>query len=85
MSKHFTAINRTTGERWKSTNGSYLIMDDYGYLAEVSMMEFDEWDGSTFIGTREELAIRQLDTKIWKCVLCPALQRKLDKQNSSKE
>lgn len=35
MSKHFTAVNRITGEMWKSTNGSYLVMYDSGYLAEV--------------------------------------------------
>ena len=71
MSKHFTAINRTTGERWKSTNGSYLIMYDSGYLAEVTE------DFYTYI--------KPLDTDVWQCIITSPMQRKIDKQNSSKE
>lgn len=71
MSKHFTAINRITGEQWKSKNGSYLVMYDSGYLAEVVE------DYYTFI--------RPLDMVVWQCIIKPVMQRKIDKQNSPKE
>lgn len=71
MSKHFTAINRITGEQWKSTNGSYLMMYDSGFLAEVVE------DYYTFV--------KALDSEVWKTIIKEPMQRKLDKQNSSKE
>lgn len=71
MSKHFTAVNRITGEQWKSTNGSYLVMYDSGYLAEVVE------DYYTYM--------KPLDTSVWKVIIKEPMQRKLDKQNSFKE
>ena len=71
MSKHFTAVNRITGEQWKSTNGSYLVMYDSGYLAEVVE------DYYTYM--------KPLDTSVWKTIIKEPMQRKLDKQNSFKE
>lgn len=71
MSKHFTAVNRITGEQWKSTNGSYLVMYDSGYLAEVVE------DYYTFM--------KPLDLSVWKTIIKEPMQRKLDKQTSSKE
>ena len=71
MSKHFTAVNRITGEQWKSTNGSYLVMYDSGYLAEVVE------DYYTYM--------KPLDTSVWKTIIKEPMQRKLDKQTSSKE
>ena len=71
MSKHFTAINRITGEQWKSTNGSYLVMYDSGFLAEVVE------DYYTFM--------KPLDTSVWKTIIKEPMQQKLDKQTSSKE
>lgn len=71
MSKHFTAVNRITGEQWKSTSGSYLVMYDSGFLAEVVE------DYYTFM--------KPLDTSVWKTIIKDPMQRKLDKQNSSKE
>lgn len=71
MSKHFTAVNRITGEQWKSNNGSFLVMYDSGYLAEVVSDYYT--------------SITPLDTKVWKTIIKEPMQRKLDKQTSSKE
>ena len=69
MSKHFTAINRRTGKQWKSTNGSFLVMYDSGYLAEVirNAENFPDTD------------IIPLDIKEWKTVLRKPMQAKLEK------
>ena len=65
MSKHFTAINRKTGKQWKSTNGSFLVMYDSGYLAEVKVDFYQ--------------SIVPLDIKEWKTVLRKPMQNKLEK------
>lgn len=67
MSKHFTAINRKTGKQWKSTNGSFLVMYDSGYLAEVRVQQIG-WQ-----------SIIPLDIKEWKTVLRKPMQSKLEK------
>ena len=67
MSKHFTAINRKTGKQWKSTNGSFLVMYDSGYLAEVRVQQIG-WQ-----------SITPLDIKEWKMVLRKPMQAKLEK------
>ena len=67
MSKHFTAINRKTGKQWKSTNGSFLVMYDSGYLAEVRAQQIG-WQ-----------SIIPLDIKEWKTVLRKPMQAKLEK------
>ena len=67
MSKHFTAINRKTGKQWKSTEGSFLVMYDSGYLAEVAYAA--DWS---------QLVI-PLDSKEWKMVLRKPMQAKLEK------
>lgn len=64
MSKHFTAINRKTGKQWKSTNGSFLVMYDSGYLAEV---------------VRNGTDVIPLDIKEWRMVLRKPMQDKLEK------
>lgn len=71
MSKHFTAINRKTGKQWKSTNGSFLVMYDSGYLAEVKV-DFYQSD-------RAVPLIVPLDIKEWKTVLRKPMQAKLEK------
>lgn len=63
MSKHFTAINRKTGKQWKSTAGSFLVMYDSGYLAEVT----------------RNCNVNPLDIKEWKTVLRKPMQNKLEK------
>ena len=68
MSKHFTAINRKTGKQWKSTNGSFLVMYDSGYLAEVK--------NSSWYSVP---VIVPLDIKEWKTVLRKPMQGKLEK------
>ena len=68
MSKHFTAINRKTGKQWKSTNGSFLVMYDSGYLAEVKN---SSWHSVP--------VIVPLDIKEWKTVLRKPMQSKLEK------
>ena len=79
MSKHFTAINRKTGKQWKSTNGSFLVMYDSGYLAEVSKVTFDEYHGDWITGTRKETVVVPLDIKEWKMLLRKPMQAKLEK------
>ncbi len=68
MSKHFTAINRKTGKQWKSTKGSFLVMYDSGYLAEVINSSFHAVP-----------VIVPLDIKEWKTVLRKPMQNKLEK------
>ena len=68
MSKHFTAINRKTGKQWKSQNGSFLVMYDSGYLAEVKN---SSWYSVPLIVP--------LDIKEWKMVLRKPMQAKLEK------
>ena len=72
MSKHFTAINRETGKQWKSTNGSFLVMYDSGYLAEVVHSEVI---GAGIYSTN----VIPLDIKEWKTVLRKPMQSKLEK------
>lgn len=57
MSRKFYAVNRETGERWKSdpSYNEYLVMYDSEYLAVVT---------DTFYMT-----MRPLDPKIWKKVV----------------
>lgn len=71
MSKHFTAINRKTGKQWKSTNGSFLVMYDSGYLAEV-IKDPHQTD-------RNIPVIVPLDIKEWKMLLRKPMQAKLEK------
>lgn len=68
MSKHFTAINRKTGKQWKSQNGSFLVMYDSGYLAEVKN---SSWYSVPLIVP--------LDIEEWKMVLRKPMQAKLEK------
>jgi len=57
MSKKFYAINRDTGERWKSKKeDEYLVMYDTGMLAVV-----DSSYGYT--------SIIKLNTNIWKMIV----------------
>ena len=72
MSKHFTAINRKTGKQWKSQNGSFLVMYDSGYLAEVVHSEVI---GAGIYSTN----VIPLDIKEWKMVLRKPMQAKLEK------
>lgn len=68
MSKHFTAINRKTGKQWKSKDGSYLVMYDSGYLAEVKS---SSWHPVP--------VLIPLDIKEWKTVLRKPMQNKIEK------
>ncbi len=58
MSKKFHAVDRETGERWKSSSQEhqYLVMYDSGYLAVVTE---GSWDNS----------IDALSPKRWKKVM----------------
>ena len=67
MSKKFYAINKETGNRWKSKgSGNYLVMYDSGYLAEV-----DERD--PYMTT-----VIKLDTKKWRKVVKENMKRIID-------
>ena len=76
MSKHFTAINRKTGKQWKSTEGSFLVMYDSGYLAEVKKMQLRGRHGDLM---GEYINVVPLDIKEWKTVLRKPMQAKLEK------
>jgi hypothetical protein len=60
MSTKFYAINRATGERWKSDtrHKQYLMMYDSGYLAVV-----------TNYGRYEGESISKLDPTVWRVVV----------------
>ena len=68
MSKMFTAINRATGEEWKSEGKHHwLMMYDSGYLAEV----YDNgWDGCY---------IKPMPPSEWNIIYRPALKRKIER------
>lgn len=65
MSKKFYAVNRETGDKWKSKGSykQYLIMYDSGYLGVVDKSD------------PYYMSITPLDPKIWKRVIKQNMKR----------